>query len=180
MLRLLPMSRAHGFTLVELMIAITVIGLLLVLAMPGYRAWIQNTQIRTAAESIQNGMQRARAEAVRRNTRVAFILDPATTGSSWQVVVVTGGEVVEARAAGEGSANVSRTVQPGGATTVTFGSLGTVVTNSPASASLASVELDSTVLDATESRELRVTIGAGGNVRMCDPQLTTGADPRAC
>lgn len=181
MLSTSPAGRRGGFTLIELMIGLAIIAIVLLLGLPSYHVWMQNTQIRNAAESIQNGIQRARAEAVRRNASVAFILDPSTTDTAWSVVVVSGSEILESRPASEGSANVSRSVQPGGATTITFGSLGTVVANVPASSSLTQVDVDSSALDETESRELRVTIGTGGQIRMCDPQLdSTGTDPRKC
>ena len=58
----------------ELLIGIAIIGILLALAAPNFAVWIQNSKIRTAAESIQNGLQLARAEAVRRNAQVRFQL----------------------------------------------------------------------------------------------------------
>ena len=60
-------SMQRGFTLVELMIGIAIVGLSLVMAAPSFSSWIQSTQIRTAAEAVQNGLQLARGEAVRRN-----------------------------------------------------------------------------------------------------------------
>ena len=64
----------RGFSLVELMVTVAVLSLLMTLAVPSFNEWIQNGRIRTAAESIQNGLQVARAEAVRRNARVEFAL----------------------------------------------------------------------------------------------------------
>jgi type IV fimbrial biogenesis protein FimT len=63
-----------GFTLVELLIGVTIMGILLVMGLPSFKSWVQNTQIRTATEAIQNGLELARAEAVRRNTQVRFQL----------------------------------------------------------------------------------------------------------
>lgn len=72
MLSAFPKSRHGGFTLVELMIGITILAILLGIAVPNFQTWFQNIQIRNAAESITNGLQRARAEAVTRNTTVRF------------------------------------------------------------------------------------------------------------
>ncbi len=65
--RLLLMSRAaqSGISLIEVMVAVAIIGVLMALGMPAYSTWIQNTQIRTAAEAILNGLQTARNEAIR-------------------------------------------------------------------------------------------------------------------
>lgn len=163
--------------MVELLIGIVILAILMSLAMPSFQIWLQNTQIRNAAEAIQNGLQRARAEAVGRNTNVEFVLG---AGSSWTVQVV-GGAVVESRSGNEGSRNVTATVTPGGSTTVTFNNFGGVVqpTNADGTAPLTQVDLDSSVLSAADSQELRVTIGLGGNIRMCDPNAPAGS-PRAC
>ena len=83
----------RGFSLVELMIALVIMGILLAMAAPSYQIWISNTRIRTTAESIQNGLQMARAEAVRRNDRIRFQLMSSTdstcvlstTATNWVV-----------------------------------------------------------------------------------------------
>lgn len=158
------------------MIAIAIMAILMGLAVPSFRTWLQNSQIRNAAESITNGLQKARAEAVARNANVEFVLG---AGSSW-VVRVAGGADIESRPATEGSRDVAVAVTPGG-TTVTFNNFGSVVTpNGDGSAPFTRVDLDSSVLDAADSQNLRVTIGVGGNARMCDPNLVAGSSPRAC
>lgn len=169
--------KSLGFSLIELMVSVVIMAILMTLAVPGFQTWLQNSQIRNAAESIQNGLQRARAEAVGRNTDVTFVLG---AGSSWVIGVVSSGEVVESRSASEGSRNVTVAVTPAGSATVTFNNLGSVrVTNADASAPFTQVDLDSPVLAAADSQELRVTLGFGGNVRMCDPNAPAGS-PQAC
>jgi type IV fimbrial biogenesis protein FimT len=63
-----------GFTLIELLVGITIVGILFIMGVPSFKSWIQNAQIHTATEAIQNGLELARAEAVRRNTLVHFQL----------------------------------------------------------------------------------------------------------
>ena len=168
-------SLQKGVTLIELMIGLVILGILLMVGLPSYSAWIQNTQIRTAAESILNGMQLARAEAVRRNTNVQLVFGAA---SSWTVSVPgAGGAQIQSRTSGEGSKNVTVAMTPAGATTITFNALGRVVANADASASITQVAVDVPVaiLSSAESRDLdRVT--AGGNVHMCDP-IPTSSQP---
>lgn len=169
-------SGPSGFSLIELLIGIAIMAILAGLAMPSFQAWLQNTQIRNAAESIQNGLQRARAEAVGRNTNVEFVLG---AGSSW-VVQLPDGTNIESRSSNEGSRDVTVAVAPLGATTVTFNNFGGVLANNAdASVPFTQVDFDSSVLAAAESQELRVTIGLGGNVRMCDPNASAPS-PRAC
>ena len=49
-------------------------GILFIMGVPSFKNWIQNAQIHTATEAIQNGLELARAEAVRRNSLVRFQL----------------------------------------------------------------------------------------------------------
>lgn len=163
----------RGFSLIELMIGIAIMAILLGVAVPSFQTWLQNIQIRNAAESVANGLQRARAEAVARNTNIAFTLG---TNSAWAINVVTPASEIESRLATEGSANVTRTVLPANATTITFNNLGQVAGNADASESLTQVDLAAT----GGSQNLRVTIGVGGNARMCDPSLTVATNPRGC
>jgi len=179
----------YGFTLIEMMIAIAIFSVAVALGIPSYRTWVQNSQIRNAAESIQNGIQRARGEAVKRNANVAFVMG---VNSGWKVCVVDTtaadkcGEVVETRSGNEGSKNVTVSVTPSGpppATTITFSNLGTVAPNADTSAALTQIDLTSSVTSA-DLRNLRVAIGVGGvggNPRVCDPALgTSSTDPRRC
>lgn len=180
---LTAIPRSSGFTLIEMLIVIAIFSITLTFGVSSYRTWVQDTQIRNAAESIQNGIQRARAEAVKCNTNVAFTLGAA---SSWTVSHVGAcgslgaGSTVESRSSGEGSKNVTVTDKPTGATTITFSNLGTVAANADASAALTQVNLTSSVSSA-DLRNLRVAIGLGGNARVCDPNLDPAStDPRRC
>lgn len=171
-----------GFSLIELMIAIVIMSLALAMAMPSYRAWIHNSRIRNAAESIQNGLQVARSEAVRRNASVQFVLG---AGTDWTVGCVTVNEpncpaLIQSRPTGDGSSD-SVVVVPSDAGTIVFNSFGTMSSPVPALGAFTQidVDIDPGVLPAADSRELRITVDVGGSVRMCDPNLAVG-DPRAC
>lgn len=176
-------QRSSGFSLIELMIGIVVLAIALAVGMPSYSQWIQNSQIRNAAESIQNGMQRARAEAVTRNTNVAFTLGG---GVLWTITQVSDGSVIESRPGGDISPRVTFTVSPiplapaTPPTTITFSNLGTVVANADASLSITRIDIDSTALPAADSRDLSITVGVGGATRMCDPNVIAVADSRHC
>lgn len=182
-----PKIKQLGFTLIELMIGVTVLAILLSVAIPNFQNWILNSQIRNAAESIQNGLQRARGEAVARNANVEFsLLDTdatcfdavtliSSTCSSW-VVKLPGSAVIDSRLSSEGSIKVKRTVTPAGATTATFNNFGILATNSGAAATLTQIQLDSTQLAPAVNRSLLVKITApGGNVRMCDPNAPSSS-----
>lgn len=183
------LSKLHnslGFSLIEMMIAIAIVAITVVMGVPSYRLWIHNTEIRTAAESVQNGLQKARAEAVARNTNVAFALtgESPDWASSWQVSTVSPAALIESRSGNDGSKKVTaRGYETNGSTTaksITFNNLGGVA---PIANTLRRVDFDSLLLKAGEGRILRVSIGNGGagsNIRMCDPALAAGSSPRAC
>jgi type IV fimbrial biogenesis protein FimT len=174
-----PLSRnTSGFSLIELMIGIAIFGITMTYGISSFRVWTQNTQIRTAAESIQNGLQRARSEAVKNNANVFFRLD---ANSGWTVASgVAPAPTIDSRLGTEGSANVTRTVVPANATTVTYNNWGSLAPNADGSASLTTINLDSAVLTAADSRNLRITIGAMGNVKMCDPDPSRNGSVGGC
>jgi type IV fimbrial biogenesis protein FimT len=171
---LVARARTRGFTLIELMIGMTIIAMLLAMGVPSFRVWIQNTKIRNAADMILTGINLARGEAVRRNTAVQFELD---SESGWTVTV--GGNPIQTRSAADGTDHVSVT-PGGGATQVTFNGVGAVSTNEDGSASLTTVDIASDLISTSDgARPLRVTTSLAGSIRMCDPSVGT-TDPRAC
>jgi len=162
--------------MVELMIGIAILAILSAVAVPSFQSWLQNSQIRNAAESILNGLQRARAEAVGRNINVEFVVSP---DSSWVVRVASGVEI-ESRSSGEGSKDVTITMIPNGTNTVTYNNFGGIqATNLDTSAPFNRIDADSSSMPTSESQDLRITIGLGGNVKLCDPNAPSGS-ARAC
>lgn len=172
----------HGFTLIELLIAISIAAILATIAVPEFRAFLMNTQIKTAAEAINNGLQLAKGEAVRRNVRIRFSLG---AGTSWTVgcetVDANCPEVIQSRAAEEGSATATVTTEPGGAVSITYNGLGRVVPNDDGTESITRLNIDvpESVLAAATSKDLSI-LTTGGSIRMCDPNNATAGDPRAC
>jgi type IV fimbrial biogenesis protein FimT len=179
MLIALPGRTSTGFSLVELLMTIVVLSILVALGMPSFVQLLRNAEIRNAGEAITNGLQKARAEAVSRNTNVQLVLG---TGSNWTVSVVNPASTIESRTSSEGSQHVTITAVATdlvtAATTATFNNLGGLVANADGSAQLAQVDLTST----GANQNLRVTLGVGGNARLCvpPPYLAAGSSPRAC
>ena len=104
-------------SLIELLIGIGIVAILLTLGAPSFGEWIKNTRIRSTAESLQNGIQFARAEAVRRNSPTQFqlVTTPdsscllSTAGPYWVVNLPTATATSPAGACG---AAISDTTSP--------------------------------------------------------------------
>lgn len=76
------MNKRHsGFTLLELLTVVTIAGLLLAVAVPSMRAFIQNGRMTGSANDLVRTLQVARSEAIkrRRNVVVCTAADPLST-----------------------------------------------------------------------------------------------------
>ncbi|SCX71240.1 type IV fimbrial biogenesis protein FimT [Variovorax sp. EL159] len=196
----------RGVSLIELLVGIAIIGIAVAIGAPSFAEWINNSQIRSTAESLQNGLQFARAEAVRRNTivrlQVTTTLDGAcalsTAGTSWVVsldsagssanhcgddISETGSSILQK---GQPVTAKSKTTINASQTAFGFNGLGRIVkTTSP------DTDIVSSTIDINSSggactgdpggtlRCLRVVVAAGGQIRMCDRARAT-PDPMAC
>lgn len=166
--------RVKGFTLIELLIVVAVTGVLILLGLPSYRTWIQNTQIRTLSDSLLNGLQLARAEAVKRNGGVTFTLN----GSSW-TVTDSGGTTIQSRSGTEGTTNATVTATPAGTTAISFNGLGRSTAGSVVKFDVSNPTGGTCQASGGTMRCLRVEVQIGGQVRMCDPKLAS-TDPLGC
>ena len=166
-------QKSAGFTLLELMIAVVVVGILATIALPSFREFIERSNVRSSAESVLNALQLARAEAVRRNEQITFTLGSGTGATSWQVADSAGTVIQQSRSSGEGSAVVTATLTPAAATTLVFNGFGRVV----GAGGLSTIVFGSAGTSLTVQVEIQAP---GGLVRMCNPGVTAAGDPRRC
>ena len=173
-----------GFSVVELMVVMVVIGILMAFAVPTFTEFLSNQQIRVGADAVISGLQVARGEAIRRNLSVQVAIDVPNSG--WVVSESASGTMVQTRTHEEGSRNANLTTIPNGTTTLTFTPLGGVTGNNDGSFSVQQIDIDNPGGGACQPsgpmRCLRILVSGGGSIRMCDPNLpvTVPPDPRAC
>lgn len=81
------MRRAtSGFTLLEMMIVIAIIGVVAAVGLPSFRYLTSTTKVKGASTELYLAMIRARNEAVKRNRLVSVIRNDAGWQAGWQIV----------------------------------------------------------------------------------------------
>jgi len=189
--------KQRGFTLIEVVMVILISAFLMAAVAPSAITWVRNTRIRTVAESISNGLQQARNEAVRRNQAISFYMVSdkdavsmsddcllSSNSAGWVVAPASPSSkcasnrdtFVALKASGD-VAGLSVSAKDSGAadaTTVTFNGYGQITNALPISCIRLSNSSDSS------ARSLNIAINAGGQVRMCDPAVSNTNDPRVC
>jgi type IV fimbrial biogenesis protein FimT len=166
----------RGFTVVELMVALGISAILVAIAAPTMRSFIENARIRASSESLQNGLTLARNEAVRRNQRIEFVAQP----TGWVVRVPGTTTPLHSATGDEGRRGLTLTMTPNGADRITYDPFGRATANADASATLTAVNVVSTNPPSSSSyRPLRVQIQATGASRLCNP-AAAATHPTVC
>ncbi len=199
------LKRTHtGFSLIELIVGLAILGLLMALGVPQYATFISNSRLRATAEGVANGLNLARAEAVKRNARVelAFTDDEplealvnamtaSTSGANWVVrewVPSTNSyNFVEGKSGAEGGGRsdglgVLITPVTGGAYdgTTTFTGFGALNTAQSISFQVTYPSAGLCAAAGGPLRCLNVNVSPGGQIRICDPNVVAANDTRAC
>jgi type IV fimbrial biogenesis protein FimT len=177
-MRRLGAARTAGFTVVELMVTLAVVAILAAMAVPTMRSVIENSHIRAASQSLQNGLAMARAEAVRLNTQVEFVL----TGGGWSIQRVSDGSLLQQASGKEMASGTTVTTTPAGSDRVTYDAFGRPVAINPtdASATVSQIDIVATNPSGTPSyKPLRIQLTSGGVARLCDPAVAS-TEPKAC
>lgn len=193
-------SRAgrRGFSLIELMIGLAIFAFLMGMGVPAFTTYIANAKIRSAAEVFYSGVQSARAEAVKRNASVQFILTDdlgdstnvqttnlSTTGKNWIIRVQDPTTLIysyvegKSMLSGSGQTSTQGVTVTGTVSSITYSGFG--ATNLAAAATFAFANpTGGACAPAGPMRCLSVVVSVGGQARMCDPAVTTAGDTRKC
>lgn len=193
-------------TLIEILVAVAILALVLALGVPSLGTYLQGAKLANATSGYVAALQMARAEAIRRNVPVEFILTetavdtadlanavaPSTTGRNY---VIRASDptpaatflLVEAKAGAEGGGGAggtsSITVTGAGGPAafdgrVPFNGLGSTVGDNAYTLDIAN-PAGGACAPAGPMRCLRVFVRPGGQIGSCDTQAAFG-DSRAC
>jgi type IV fimbrial biogenesis protein FimT len=186
-------------SIVELAIALAIVAIIMAFVAPSMGTWIQNTYLRNSADSVLNGVQIARMEALKRNRPVAFRMTDAAS-TAWVVCVydviadlcsTASDAILASKDANEASTNAALGADTTASSTVTaltvgnnipgitvFDSFGRLYT--APNPNVMRIDVRNTKLPASEERRLSILINVGGQIRLCDPKLVRATNPQGC
>jgi type IV fimbrial biogenesis protein FimT len=177
------MRRPRGFTLVETMIVVVILGVIMLVALPNLTEWIGSMRLRFKAEGMLSGISQARSQALKHNARVFFRLGQ---DAGWTVGCVTADAndrdgdgfedcpaVIEQKSAAEDAGgNVQLAITPDdGTDAIVYNGVGRVV-----GAAITRIDFSSTDTSVVWS----VVISGSGDARVCSDTFNGTGNTYAC
>lgn len=203
----LGQRRQHGFSFVELVVVLLIVGVLASLALPKLTEMIATSRVRAVAESLQHAVRLAQAEALRRSRSTALVLTqatpaigatPAANGQRWWVQSLKRADeqASDQLMLQNGTEPASMKIEVSGVAVLCFNALGQQATltgtaNGLAEDCTAQTYTTYTFTHPTVKREkepdvwvpirMSVQVGRSGEVRMCNPDKTLSDEaPDGC
>ena len=73
----------RGFTLIEMVVTLAVLGILLAIAAPQYNTFFEKFRTKRAAETLAGSLYLAKSEAIKRNQVVSLVVTSSSGGATW-------------------------------------------------------------------------------------------------
>lgn len=191
-------QRPRGFSLIEVAIALVILGFLMTMGLPAFQSFLANSRLRATTDTFYSGLQSARGQAVTRNVPVQFVMttddlsqaiDPNTTnlstsGLDWLTrtadPAIPGNFILlSSKPSREGSGGTPSVQVASTVSSVTFNSLGGTTLGGAATLQFTN-PIGGACAPAGPMRCLNIVVSIGGQIRMCDPAVTAASDTRKC
>jgi type IV fimbrial biogenesis protein FimT len=117
--------RQAGFTLLELLLVVTILGIATMIAVPAYTRLMANQQAKAASTALYMAMVKARSEAIKRNVNITIGANASGWQGGWTLQDLTNnaGINIDAESA---LAGVTVSTNPSGLTSLIYQSSGRI------------------------------------------------------
>lgn len=177
-------SVANGFTIIEVMMVLAIVGILSAFSLPAFNAWMADSQVKAASEHYMSGIRLAQAEAVKSGQRVEFFLTEvvptagaatSASGKNWGVQsmdLLNPNQVEELIQSAVISGQYSQITVNANTAVLAFNSIGRVANIAQ------NAQVD--VTHPKSNDRLRILISTTGAMRLCNPDKSRTSSPDGC
>lgn len=160
---------ARGFTLVEMLIVVIILGVIVTIAVPSFNSSIHTSKAKRAAETLNAFLVNAKSEAIKRNSKVYAVFTSSGGGATWCAGLTTS-TTCDCTAGTCTLDGVKRVIN-------SDGSFSGVVLASPLTSPTAlwfdpvrgTTSSDTVTVQSEEGKQISVVLSGRGRIKMCSP-----------
>ena len=158
-----------GFTLVEMMVVIAIMGILLALATPSFTIYFDKYRTRRAAETMSAFLVNAKTESIKRNATVRVVYQTSGGGATWCAGMTTANTC-------DCSVSPTTCTLDGVSRTISSTDYSGVALNDPDDGDMftfdhrrGTVNNDTVELQSDGGYEMHVVVSLRGRIKLCSP-----------